>query len=408
MIASPTIKSAPTLALQLAAELRESRNDLAARWLDRVADRLTTDPTPVFPSRELLEAVPLVIAGIAASVENPALEVTVSLSTVASALELGDVNRPEHLGALDILKKYEVLQSVLFEFAAGSRAAQHHWETQELVASMFRISRSVAVLEQLTMARYMRLVGERTLQREQRLRAFNRLVAHELKNRLGAVRGAVEALGEDWMEGRLPERLRMQSIIVHNAREMDSVLHDITELASLEIDGREQETAPLVELLDMAVAHLRDATQLAGVQIIVAEGVPDVEVPSALVRLCLANYMSNGVKYHDPTKTDKYVHVRASIEGDDADRMLLVQVRDNGVGVATAARKRLFDRFFRAQKSVEIEGMGLGLSIVRETVAMVGGRAWAEFSETESVFSFAIPFRRSSDRPRDPLAPVEG
>src|SRR5438093_1269783 len=81
---------------------------------------------------------------------------------------------------------------------------------------------------------------------------------------------------------------------------------------------------------------------------------------------------------------DRFVEIRARVNesaDDGADAELIVEVRDNGIGVPSEARDKLFDRFFRALKgdaAVEVEGTGLGLSIVRETVEMLGGRAWAE------------------------------
>jgi signal transduction histidine kinase len=76
-----------------------------------------------------------------------------------------------------------------------------------------------------------------------------------------------------------------------------------------------------------------------------------------------------------------------------------VLVRDNGLGVPLEAREHLFEQFFRAHhETVTAEGTGLGLNIVQETVASLGGRTWAEFpDEGGSVFAFALPSRRQED-----------
>jgi len=74
-------------------------------------------------------------------------------------------------------------------------------------------------------------------------------------------------------------------------------------------------------------------------------------------------------------------------------------VRDNGRGVPEAARAQLFDRFFRAHESVlpDVEGTGLGLSLVRDVVESLGGRVWAEHPGEGVVFGFALPCRRMAD-----------
>jgi signal transduction histidine kinase len=78
---------------------------------------------------------------------------------------------------------------------------------------------------------------------------------------------------------------------------------------------------------------------------------------------------------------------------------LVVRVRDNGIGVPEDARGRLFEQFFRAHGgTVAAEGTGLGLNLVQETVASLGGRSWAEFPEEGgSVFAFSLPSRREED-----------
>ena len=79
---------------------------------------------------------------------------------------------------------------------------------------------------------------------------------------------------------------------------------------------------------------------------------------------------------------------------------LIVRVRDNGIGVPPEAREQLYEQFFRAHGDTVtgVEGSGLGLSIVRETVESMDGRAWAEFpDEGGTVFAFSLPSRREED-----------
>jgi signal transduction histidine kinase len=126
-----------------------------------------------------------------------------------------------------------------------------------------------------------------------------------------------------------------------------------------------------------------------------------VEVSAAAVELCLMNLISNAIKYADRTKKSRIAEVRGYVMVSEADRPseVVVEVRDNGIGVPAEQRARLFERFVRAHKDTvpAVDGTGLGLSIVRETVEALGGRVWAEFPEEGSVFAFAIPCRRTSD-----------
>jgi|SRR5206468_4010722 len=114
------------------------------------------------------------------------------------------------------------------------------------------------------------------------------------------------------------------------------------------------------------------------------------------------NYLSNGIKYSDDAKSERWVSIAARVEGPDneRDREVVIRVSDNGVGIPADRRQRLFEEFYRAHDETvtEAAGTGLGLSIVRETVESIGGRAWAEFpAEEGSVFAFSVPSRRRDD-----------
>jgi signal transduction histidine kinase len=139
-----------------------------------------------------------------------------------------------------------------------------------------------------------------------------------------------------------------------------------------------------------------------GVTILVASDLPDVEISAAAVELCVANLVSNAIKYSDPASTDRRIEVKGRLVTDErgGTREAVVEVCDNGLGVPPEKRARLFERFFRAHEGAaasEVEGTGLGLSIVRETVESLGGRVWAEFPAKGSVFGFAVPCRRATD-----------
>jgi signal transduction histidine kinase len=117
------------------------------------------------------------------------------------------------------------------------------------------------------------------------------------------------------------------------------------------------------------------------------------------VDLALTNLVANGIKYADPKCTDRRVRVRAAVDPAQPDQVV-VEVLDNGRGVPEADRPQLFERFFRSDATSDVDGTGLGLSLVREAVERNGGRIWAEFTEGgETLFAFTVPARRAEDRP---------
>ena len=160
-----------------------------------------------------------------------------------------------------------------------------------------------------------------------------------------------------------------------------------------------------------ALRHLREFARSRSVVVRLAEDLPTVEVDAAVIELCLTNYVSNAIKYSDPARAARWVAIRGRIverSGNGSPHQsakatgheLVVEVRDNGLGVPEAARARLFERFYRAheESAAGVEGTGLGLSLVRETVELRGGRAWAEFDADGSCFAFALPLEADAER----------
>ena len=179
---------------------------------------------------------------------------------------------------------------------------------------------------------------------------------------------------------------------------MRHTIENLVALSRMEGDMRQHRHVFLPEAVAEAARQMREASEGAGVEINVAE-LPDIEVNAAAVELCLTNYLSNAIKYADRKKSDRWVEVTGAIEPDaKGENEIVVRVRDNGLGIAMEGRGQLFQRFFRAHdlSVTSADGTGLGLSIVAETMESIGGRAWAEFPKSGSVFAFALPYRRES------------
>ena len=383
----------------LADRLRDSRRELARRWLERIADRVAIDKKEIFPTEELLDHVPLLIDGIADYLQDPVNEVSADMPVVSKAMELGALRHKQGFDAYQILKEYEILGGILFAYLAeAADGIQEPCEKSELLFCGQRLFKAVTIIQQTTTMQFLRLSDAKVAEREERLRAFNRSVSHEIKNSLGAILGASATMIE-MPEADEAMRSQFLGIIARNARAMRHTIENLVALSrSEDVDARQHRNVRLPEAAREAAREIRESAEDAGVEIRFGE-LPDVEINAAAVELCLTNYLSNAVKYANPEQTARFAEVSAVIEaGPDGQREIVVRLRDNGLGVPPASREQLFERFFRAHDAaaVHAEGTGLGLSIVAETARSLGGRAWAEFPETGSVFAFSLPFRRET------------
>lgn len=413
------------LAHTLAARLRGASAELTGRWLERIVARVSLDPNRVFPTDELLDHVPLLLQGVADYIEDPARAVHADSAVMAKAMELGALRHAQGFDAYEVLKEYEILGGILYAYLTDVVDAVDEACTRgELFVCAHRVFHAITLIQQATTMQFLQRMTERLQERDERLRAFNRTLAHEFRNRIGAAGGAAQLLGS--MELGEDDRRAMAGVVGRNVEGMRTVLEQLLELSRVGAaeEGRQQRHVHLPRAAAEAMRSLRDLARTREVELRLG-ALPEVEVPAAAVELCLTNLVSNAVKYSDPDKSARWVEVSGAIEpalppaaraaaqaaaveaeeqaavlGEGA--VLVVRVRDNGLGVPPAQRPGLFRRFFRAHvhSASHIEGTGLGLSIVRETMRVLGGTVWAEFPDDAdggAVFALALPARRAGD-----------
>ncbi len=397
-----TLTASCPIASTLAARIRESKDELTYAWLERIAARVNIDRNRIFPTEALLDHVPLLVVGIADYLENPVEDIAADMPVVAKAMELGALRHSQGFDAYEILKEYELLGGVLFTFAERAlETIDEPCSAGELFTCGHRLFRAIELIQQVTTTHFLRMANETVREREERLRGFNRMVSHELKNRVGAIQGAHALLEEEWVDEA--QRTRFIGMVGENAEAIRTLLDNLVTLSRIDADARQNRHVELTQAAAEAVRQHRELARSRGVTVKLADDLPTVEVAAAAVELCLSNYISNAIKYSDPGKADRWIAIEGELrrtEDTSESQELLVRVRDNGLGLPPGAEKRLFQRFFRAHEdtAATIEGTGLGLSIVRDTVEGLGGRAWAERNEDGgATFVFTLPGRRESD-----------
>jgi signal transduction histidine kinase len=380
----------------LVAALRSGREAIVHRWLDRIVARVALDRDFVFPSDTLIDDVPLLVDGIATYLEQEAeAEITANAPVIAKARELGQLRFRQAFSARQILWEYELLGGIILQYL-DELAPSPGSLPEPFVRRLFH---ALSAVQRATVEEYLAMADEQVREREERLRGFNRAVSHELRNEVGAILGAARMLKETFIldDGRRTDQF--VSMVINNAERVERVLENLLELSRVDVDARRHRGVLLTSAASEVARRLRGYAEVNNVRVEVADDLPCLEVNAATVDLALTNLVANGIKYADPRCTDRRVRVRAYRNADCPDH-LVVEVWDNGRGVPPAERPRLFERFFRADATSDVEGTGLGLSLVREAVERNGGRIWAEFTDAgETVFAFTLPARRAEDRP---------
>src|SRR5436190_2052483 len=198
-----------------------------------------------------------------------------------------------------------------------------------------------------------------------RLRHAQRASVHQLLREYHLLGGILEAfVGEE------TQRLRLTPPALEVLRVASRISHALRVLQQTTID------AFIAEYTDRIVAqHSRLESFNRGVAIRVADDLPVIAVDVARLELVLMNLVSNAIKYSDPAKPERFVEIFRSGASEDGHTLC---VRDNGVGVPAGDIEHIFENFFRAaperDAQLGIKGAGLGLAIVAECVAAIGGR----------------------------------
>jgi two-component system phosphate regulon sensor histidine kinase PhoR len=206
-------------------------------------------------------------------------------------------------------------------------------------------------------------------------RDFVANVSHELKTPLTSISGYAETILTDHPDPATTRRFL--ETILGNARRMQRLVDDLLDLARIE-SGRWQ---PELEHVDVGTAigdvwnglAERAAGKGIALAVEVADGADVLLVDPDALRQVLLNLVDNALRYSPPGGR---ITVQSRRDGDG----IVLSVSDGGPGIAGEHLPRIFERFYRADRSRSRDegGTGLGLAIVRHLVEAHGGRVWAE------------------------------
>jgi len=216
-------------------------------------------------------------------------------------------------------------------------------------------------------------------------------VSHELRTPIQLIKGFSESLLDSDEKINKKQINHFVDIIHKNAGTMENLTNDLLILADLENAGvreREMEEHDIAAIISEAVSSVTQQAKKKQIDIIVQ--CPDnlkVKLYGSLIIQALINLLDNGIKY---SSSKSKLWINAFLE----DNELRLEVRDKGIGIQFEHLERIFERFYRVDRSrnKEAGGTGLGLSIVRHIALLHEGNAEVESRAGEgSVFRIKIP-----------------
>ena len=206
-------------------------------------------------------------------------------------------------------------------------------------------------------------------QRELLRREFSANVSHELKTPLTSISGFAELMKEGLVP---PEKIpEFSGDIYKESLRLIGLVNDIIQLSRLDENSTQFQRAPvdLYDLCAQSIERLSPVAARQSVTLALTGEHAEIEGVEQLLKEMIYNLLDNAIKYNVPGGS-----VTASVRK-SAGRTIL-SVSDTGIGIPYAHQPRVFERFYRVDKShsKEVGGTGLGLSIVRHAAQYHGAR----------------------------------
>jgi signal transduction histidine kinase/ligand-binding sensor domain-containing protein/CheY-like chemotaxis protein len=223
-------------------------------------------------------------------------------------------------------------------------------------------------------------------------------MSHELRTPLNAILGFSNLLREDVSS---ENHRRDLDIINRSGEHLLNLINDVLDVAKIESGRQEVEIVPcnLLGLVTDVTAMMRARADEKNLSLVcsVPPGFPKyVRADAAKLRQVLINLLSNAVKYTDKGTVSLRMHSRVAVEAEHL--LLTFEVEDTGIGIAPEDRARIFQAFVQIAKPSGQKGTGLGLTISRQFVELMGGTIQVESTVgVGSVFRVVLPAKTAPE-----------
>lgn len=280
---------------------------------------------------------------------------------------------------------------------AGQLSARAKHRAEEAEAAKLEVERLYYELQDS----FERSSQAKALKQSERLKsALLDAVTHDLRTPLTSIKASVTTLLEELHARARREtgaqlgdegRKEMLEVIDEEADRLDRFIEGLTKLARIdagEIQLR-REWSALDEIIATALKRAEPRTREHQIEVWLEDELPAIRVDEHAVAEVAYTLVDNAAKYSPPGST---ISVRARPAGNGA---ILFSVEDQGPGIPSETRERVFEKFFRAMRDGDLSdrkssGTGMGLAIARGIVLAHGGQIWVEDAVGHSGAKFVV------------------
>jgi len=215
------------------------------------------------------------------------------------------------------------------------------------------------------------------------LNNFAYVVSHDLKAPLRAINQLSGWIVEDYASAFDDQGKEQMMLIRDRAKRMHEMIDGILQYSRI---GRVSENMETVDLLVLIKDVIQLMTPLEKITINILTPFPVIQGEKARVFQVFQNLIDNAIKYND--KEAGIINISCIAQEQDWQ----ISIKDNGPGIAKKYQEKIFQLFQTLKSKDQIDGTGVGLSLIEKTVAHWGGKIWIESEEGNgSTFIFTIP-----------------
>ena len=193
-------------------------------------------------------------------------------------------------------------------------------------------------------------------------------MTHEFKTPLTSLKAAASAILTNGVSEPRHQK-ELLSVINQDANRLNALVNEAIHIARVEAGNIVLRRRPcsVREIIEHVLAQMEIQIEGRNVDLSVCEDVPAIPVDDELINLALKQLIDNAIKY---SPADSPLRIRATVNGDS----ISIRLRNEGNAIPEDERSKIFDRFYRGQKSRNlVTGSGMGLAIAREIIRAHGG-----------------------------------